>query len=82
LYIGKTRFGEELFKHLKNKTNWDPWENNSNLHFEYLYLDFGNGVQLDSYDDNLTPTVIFGLRIAYTFFIEEKYNMTFETFRD
>ncbi len=81
MYIGKTRFGEELFKHLKNKTDWDPWENNLNLHFEYLYLDFGNGVQLNSYDDNLTPIVIFGLRIAYTFFIKRKYNMTFETFR-
>ncbi|CAG8579920.1 1510_t:CDS:2, partial [Acaulospora morrowiae] len=63
--IGKTRFGQELFKQLENNQNdWVPskW---TNLQLKDLYLDFGNGCQLDSYDDELTPTVIIGLRIAY-----------------
>ncbi|CAG8452323.1 1258_t:CDS:2 [Funneliformis caledonium] len=38
-------------------------------------IDFGNSCKLDSYDDELTPTVIIGLRIAYVFFIEGKYTM-------
>ncbi|GBC48487.2 hypothetical protein GLOIN_2v1656427 [Rhizophagus irregularis DAOM 181602=DAOM 197198] len=79
--IGKTRYGEELFKHLENNQNWVPSEWKNNLHIVGLYLDFGNGCQLDSYDDELTPTVIIGLRIAFTFFIERKYKMKFETFR-
>ncbi|GBC05179.1 hypothetical protein RclHR1_06080008 [Rhizophagus clarus] len=80
--IGKTRFGSEIFKHLKDNQNWAPpaWKNN--LQLENLYVDFGNGCRLDSYDDELTPTVIIGLRIAYVFFIEGKYTMRFETFRD
>ncbi|GBB83569.1 hypothetical protein RclHR1_10260012, partial [Rhizophagus clarus] len=80
--IGKTRFGSEIFKYLENNQNWAPpaWKNN--LQLENLYVDFGNGCQLDSYDDELTPTIIIGLRIAYVFFIEGKYTMKFETFRD
>ncbi|PKY56726.1 hypothetical protein RhiirA4_448817 [Rhizophagus irregularis] len=79
--IGKTRFGQEIFKHLENGQNWVPPEWKNNLQLQSLYLDFGNGCKLDSYDDQLTPTVIIGLRIAYVFFIEKKYIMKFETFR-
>ncbi|CAG8582460.1 13754_t:CDS:2 [Acaulospora morrowiae] len=80
--IGKTRFGQELFKHLEGSQNdWVPSEW-TNLQLKDLYLDFGNGCRLDSYDDELTPTVIIGLRIAYVFFIERKYDMKFITFRD
>ncbi|RGB42790.1 hypothetical protein C1646_785098 [Rhizophagus diaphanus] len=79
--IGKTRYGEELFKHLENNQNWVPSEWKNNLHIIGLYLDFGNDCQLDLYDDELTPSVIIGLRIAFTFFIERKYKMKFETFR-
>ncbi|GBB93766.1 hypothetical protein RclHR1_22280002 [Rhizophagus clarus] len=79
--IGKTRFGQEIFKHLENGQNWVPPEWKNNLQLKGLYLDFGNGCRLDSYDDELAPTVIIGLRIAYVFFIERKYIMKFETFR-
>jgi hypothetical protein len=51
------------------------------LHIRRLYIDFGNSCHLNSYDDELAPTVIIGLRIAYVFFVEGKYNMTFEIFR-
>jgi hypothetical protein len=80
--VGKTRFGQEIFKRLENKQNWVPPEWEDNLQLKRLYLDFGNGCQLDLYDDELAPTVIIGLRIAYVFFIEKKYIMKFETFRD
>ncbi|PKY47590.1 hypothetical protein RhiirA4_522912 [Rhizophagus irregularis] len=79
--IGKTRYGDELFKHLENNQNWVPSEWKNNLHIGGLYLDFGNGCQLDSYDDELTPTIIIGLRIAFAFFIERRYRMKFVTFR-
>ncbi|GES83639.1 hypothetical protein GLOIN_2v414785 [Rhizophagus clarus] len=80
--IGKTRYGDELFKHLKNNQNWVPPEWKNNLHIESLYLDFGSGCKLDSYDDDLSPEVIIGLRIAFVFFIESKYDMKFVTFCD
>ncbi|PKY62831.1 hypothetical protein RhiirA4_490071 [Rhizophagus irregularis] len=79
--IGKTRFGSEIFKYLENNQNWVPSEWENNLQLISLYLDFGNGCKLDSYDDELTPTVIIGLRIAYLFFIDGKYTMKFEAFR-
>jgi hypothetical protein len=81
LCIGKTRYGDELFKYLKNDQSWVPSWWKDNLHIESLYVDFGNGCQLDLYDDHLSPTIIIGLRIAYVFFIENKYDMKFETFR-
>src|SRR4051812_27286070 len=67
---------------MENNQNWVPLEWENNLQLESLYLDFDNGCRLDSYDDELAPTVIIGLRIAYVFFIEKKYFMKFETFRD
>lgn len=79
--IGKTRFGEELFNHLKQ--HWvppSPWTS-TNTHLEYLHMDFGNGIQLEKEDKDLTPTVIIGLRIAYCFFVEGKYDMKFAVFR-
>ncbi|GBB87908.1 hypothetical protein RclHR1_01440023 [Rhizophagus clarus] len=79
--IGKTRYGDELLKYLKNDQSWVPSWWKDNLHIESLYIDFGNGCQLDLYDDHLNPTIIIGLRIAYVFFIENKYDMKFETFR-
>jgi hypothetical protein len=48
-----------------------------NIHFKYLYMDFGNGYSLDNYDHKLDATVIIGLRIAYSFFIEKKYDIRF-----
>ncbi|CAG8655067.1 2737_t:CDS:2, partial [Paraglomus occultum] len=79
--IGKTRMGQELFKYIKEV--WVPphWQKPI-VHFEYIRMDFGNGIQLDTYDMDLSATVIIGLRIAYVFFIEGKYDMQFVTFRD
>ncbi|CAB4384734.1 unnamed protein product [Rhizophagus irregularis] len=79
--IGKTRYGDELFKHLKNNQDWVPfkWKNN---HIEGLYIDFSDDCQLDSYDDELTQTVIISLRIAFVFYIKGKYQMKFKTFVD
>ncbi|CAB4391454.1 unnamed protein product [Rhizophagus irregularis] len=80
--IGKTRYGDELFKRLENNQNWVPPEWENKLHIRRIYLDLGNGCKLDSYDDDLTPTVIIGLRIAYVFFIEKKIILSFTNFRD
>src|SRR3954466_8931851 len=97
LRIGKTRFGRELYDYVrKNLTQscLDLYNNQSddikklityrrwtNIHFEYLYMDFGNGYSLDDYDYDLDATVIIGLRIAYSFFIEKKYDLGFREFR-
>ncbi|GBB92486.1 hypothetical protein RclHR1_20100003 [Rhizophagus clarus] len=77
--IGKTRFGHDLFYYVKE--NLEKPKEWSSIHFEYLYIDFGNGIQLDELDYRYPTTVIFGLRIAYAFFIEKKYDMKFEEFR-
>ncbi|GJJ68032.1 hypothetical protein EMPS_00378 [Entomortierella parvispora] len=70
--IGKTRFGKDLFTYLEE--TWIPPEwTELNVLFEYLRMDFGNGIGLDKVDvmiDN--PDVVFGHRIAYCFFIEKK----------
>ncbi|CAG8545694.1 24076_t:CDS:2 [Racocetra persica] len=77
--IGKTRFGQELFEYAKQ--NWKPPQSWGDAHFEYLHMDFGKGIQLDDYNCELNVSVIFGLRIAYAFFIESKYYILFEEFR-
>ncbi|CAB5359142.1 unnamed protein product [Rhizophagus irregularis] len=77
--IGKTRFGMELFDHIQK--NWKPPQEWNDVHFEYLYMDFGTSLYLDDYDCELIPTVIFGLRIAYVFFMEKNYYITFQVFR-
>ncbi|KAG0045713.1 hypothetical protein BGZ83_009041 [Gryganskiella cystojenkinii] len=79
--IGKTRFGKELFSHLAG--SWLPpeWAEN-NLQFEYLKMDFGNGIALNMADNGCdNPSIIIGHRIAYCFFIEGKYEMTFQRFQ-
>ncbi|KAF9342728.1 hypothetical protein BGX34_007750, partial [Mortierella sp. NVP85] len=80
--IGKTRFGKELFNYLQN--HWElphPWTREQ-VYLKYLYMDFGNGIQLVREDEGITdPSVIMGLRMAYCYFIEEQYSLTFETFR-
>ncbi|KAF9432465.1 hypothetical protein BGZ76_010776 [Entomortierella beljakovae] len=85
--IGKTRFGKELFSHLKD--NWITPSNEQprrwrteNIRFHYIHLDFGNGIKLDDEDNDISnPSVIIGLRIAYCHFIQGKYKPSFETFR-
>ncbi|PKY30519.1 hypothetical protein RhiirB3_447640 [Rhizophagus irregularis] len=77
--IGKTRFGKELFEYVKQ--NWQSPQIWADVHFEYLYMNFGIDLQLDVYDSDLPATVIFGLRIAFAFFIEDDYDMTFQVFR-
>ncbi|CAB5394946.1 unnamed protein product [Rhizophagus irregularis] len=77
--IGKTRFGIELFDYIKQ--NWEPPEEWGDVHFEYLYMNFGNGFYLSGYDSELKLEVILGLWIAYAFFIEKKYDTTFQVFR-
>ncbi|CAG8508035.1 3411_t:CDS:2 [Ambispora gerdemannii] len=74
--IGKTRLGKEVFNNIQisDRLPFQP-------HFEYLYVDFWNGIQLDQYDENLDDSVIIGLRIAYKFFILGKYNLGFQAFR-
>ncbi|KAI8345214.1 hypothetical protein B0O80DRAFT_474836 [Mortierella sp. GBAus27b] len=80
--IGKTRFGKELFHYLDG--HWvfpDPWTSEK-VRLKYLYMDFGNGIHLNGKDNEITdPSVIMGLRMAYCYFIEGQYNLTFETFR-
>ncbi|CAB4391688.1 unnamed protein product [Rhizophagus irregularis] len=84
--IGKTRYGLELFNHLKN----NPEEVLVDLHsqpvpdpdFLSIYLDFGHDVELDCHDNNLTADSAIALRIAYKFFVvNELYQMQFNVFR-
>lgn len=77
--IGKTRFGQGLYNHLQSHLKVPEWKQ---PHFEYLYLDFGNGIKLDKYDGDFSAMVIIGLRIAYTFFVDGQYHMPFVNFRD
>jgi len=69
----KTRYGRELFNFLQQK--WIPpneWiKNNSKPHFEYILLDFSNGVFLDIDDQKLPSAIIIGLRLAYIFFVHK-----------
>ncbi|KAF9347431.1 hypothetical protein BGX26_001074 [Mortierella sp. AD094] len=46
-------------------------------------IDFGTGIRLvEMYYNILDPSIIIGLRIAYCYFVEGKYDMRFEVFRD
>ncbi|GBB89346.1 hypothetical protein RclHR1_01600018 [Rhizophagus clarus] len=75
--IGKTRFGRDFYYHVND--HLEEW---SNVHFEYLCMDFGNGFKLDEIDYKLSASVIIGLRIAYAFFIEkQQYDIKFREFR-
>ncbi|KAF9992102.1 hypothetical protein BGZ79_003500 [Entomortierella chlamydospora] len=94
-YLGKTRFGRELFSRLKE--DWAPPTDNvrlnlsipnecwtrwtrDNIHFGYFHLDFSNGIRLVETDYNILESVIIDLRIAYCYFVEGKYDMDFEVF--
>src|SRR5687767_2563756 len=69
----------ELFDHIQK--SWKSPQEWDDVHFEYLYMNFGNGLYLDDYDCELIPTVIFGLWVAYVFFMEKNYNILFQVFR-
>jgi hypothetical protein len=77
---GKTRCGEEVYRALDH---WLPPEEWSlpMPYLMYLLLDFSNGLKLDQYDQNLSSSVILGLRIAFAFFVRRKHRMSFEAFR-
>lgn len=87
--IGKTRFGKELFSVLKD--NWiDPYYTDlqplrwrkDNIRFHYIYMDFGDGIQLQEMDNDISdPSIIIGLRIAYCYFVKGSKRMSFDTFR-
>lgn len=78
--IGKTRYGIELFNYLQTK--WAPPTSWTSLppHFEYIILDFGNEVVLDSQDPTASSSIILGLRLAWAFFIK-RYDISFADFR-
>ncbi|PKY47885.1 hypothetical protein RhiirA4_523646 [Rhizophagus irregularis] len=90
--IGKTRFGQELFNQVRNdmpqhiqniyndcKIPHD--RRKTDIHLEYLCIDFGNGHMLTSQDYGMDASIILGLRIAHAFFIEKDYGITFQEFR-
>ncbi|PKY31700.1 hypothetical protein RhiirB3_475297 [Rhizophagus irregularis] len=84
--IGKTRYGLELFNHLKNNSEKVLVDLHSqpvpDPDFLSIYLDFGQDVELDCYDNNLTADSAIALRIAYKFFVvDESYQMQFNVFR-
>ncbi|CAG8501413.1 8858_t:CDS:2 [Funneliformis caledonium] len=95
-FNSKTRFGWELFNCVKENlpqyfqdlyrdlsdeiTKMRVFQRWTNIHFEYIFIDFGNGYSLDDYDYKLDARVIIGLRIAYAFFIEKKYVINFRAF--
>ncbi|GBC37796.1 hypothetical protein GLOIN_2v1720049 [Rhizophagus irregularis DAOM 181602=DAOM 197198] len=53
----------------------------TDIHLEYLCIDFGNGHMLTPQDYGMDTSIILGLRIAHAFFIEKEYGMTFQEFR-
>jgi hypothetical protein len=75
----------ELYNYITQewKTIWDGWDKTPkwDVHFEYLYMNFKNSLYLEDKESELTSSVIFGLRIAYAFFIEKNYDMSFPVFR-
>ncbi|CAB5333869.1 unnamed protein product [Rhizophagus irregularis] len=90
--IGKTRFGQELFNQVRNdmpqyiqniyndcKIPHD--RRKTDIHLEYLCIDFGNGHMLTPQDYGMDASIILSLRIAHAFFIEKEYGMTFQEFR-
>src|SRR5207237_6409099 len=81
--IGKMHWGEELFNYIQNSlVTPEEWTaGDSHPHFEYICLDFGNGINLKDQDRNLDPAVLIGLRVAYTYFIHGKYDLSFGQFR-
>ncbi|GES96875.1 hypothetical protein GLOIN_2v1729495 [Rhizophagus clarus] len=80
--IGKTRYGIELFDWLDKE--WEP-SKGQKPYMLYMLLDFSNGYALDEYeiqgDMKIASEIILGLRLAYYFFVNEKYVMSFEMFR-
>ncbi|PKC08293.1 hypothetical protein RhiirA5_399395 [Rhizophagus irregularis] len=91
-FKGKTRFGQELFNQVRNdmpqyiqniyndcKIPHD--RRKTDIHLEYLCIDFGNGHMLTPQDYGMNASIILGLRIAHAFFIEKEYGMTFQEFR-
>nr|CAG8544647.1 2292_t:CDS:2 [Entrophospora candida] len=50
------------------------------ISFQYIFLDFSNSVQLDGSDSKLSIEILVGLRIAYAFFTQSNYSVTFPTF--
>ena len=53
----------------------------TDIHLEYLCIDFANGHKLNSQDYGIDPSIIVGLRIAHAFFIEKECGITFQEFR-
>lgn len=74
---GKTRWGIELFESLKHV--WVPPYQWNKPHFLYFLLDFVNGVRLSEFDQNLSASIIIGLRIAYKYFAQDK--LSFDSFK-
>ncbi|PKY39259.1 hypothetical protein RhiirA4_452422 [Rhizophagus irregularis] len=75
--IGKARWGIELFESLKHV--WVPPYQWNKPHFLYFLLDFVNGVRLSEFDQNLSASIIIGLRIAYKYFAQDK--LSFDSFK-
>ncbi|CAB4390094.1 unnamed protein product [Rhizophagus irregularis] len=79
--IGKTRYGIELFNCLD-----EEWKTSRGKkpHMLYMLLDFSSGYALDEYeiqgDMKIASEIIFGLRLAYYFFVNEKYVWSFAMF--
>ncbi|RUS17051.1 hypothetical protein BC937DRAFT_90486 [Endogone sp. FLAS-F59071] len=81
--IGKTRYGQEVYRYLEEQ--WIPppeWVTDDiPPHLEYILLDFIDGLVLDEFDNQLTPSIILGIRMAYVFYVQRQYMMTFKVFR-
>ncbi|CAG8637471.1 10234_t:CDS:2, partial [Paraglomus occultum] len=81
--IGKTRYGQELFGTLQSKLSPAAQEKGFDFSpcYYYMLLDFSNGVSLGLEEEKLSPEIILGLRLAYSYFIQGKYQEQFPEFR-
>ncbi|GBB94357.1 hypothetical protein RclHR1_02340014 [Rhizophagus clarus] len=82
-----TCFPNELFNQIKNDlpkiyAKYDiPQEIRwTGIYFKYFLINFANGYALTEKDYKLNASVIIGLHIAYAYFIEKEYMMTFQEF--
>ncbi|CAI2193291.1 8963_t:CDS:2, partial [Funneliformis geosporum] len=79
--IGKTRYGVELFNHLKKNPEEISRHSPFAPDFLSIYLDFGQNVELDVLDNNLSVDSILAIRIAFEFFVSRSNQMDFIEFR-
>ncbi|CAG8626796.1 7624_t:CDS:2 [Paraglomus brasilianum] len=72
---------EEVEQLVANSYSVTKFERPPIPHYEYIMIDFSNGMILSDKEEQLSAEVILSLRVAFVFFIWGKYQMSFSEFR-